>query len=320
MIKKRVVSALLAIAMILSCMIPLAACGASAELSSIEITAEPTKTTYIAGEKFDPAGMTVTAKYDDDTTRELTAEEWTYDLTGELKTSDRNVVISYTENEVTKTARQRITVTNDAVSAVIKTHATKTEYLPGEVFDPAGMVLSVTYQDGSTKDVEGTDPSVSCDTTPLAVGRTTVEITVGDVVVEESIVMLKGIFVEAEDGVIDSGSGREFNDSSDATGGDIYLCMGIPGLIDVVDNSSPTALSVFRDKVKNLAYTVVNSNAVQGLCAGAIISYGMSPWAVWLLVADIAIGVLLAAGVVWIVLRARDEKKHPEKYKRKEKI
>ena len=87
MIKKRVVSALLAIAMILSCMIPLAACGASAELSSIEITAEPTKTTYIAGEKFDPAGMTVTAKYDDDTTRELTAEEWTYDLTGEGRTA-----------------------------------------------------------------------------------------------------------------------------------------------------------------------------------------------------------------------------------------
>ena len=37
-------------------------------------------------------------------------------------------------------------------------------------------------------------------------------------------------------------------------------------------------------------------------------------------IVDIAIGVLLAAGVVWIVLRARDEKKHPEKYKRKEKI
>ncbi len=104
------------------------------------------------------------------------------------------------------------------------------------------------------------------------------------------------------------------------TGGDIYLCMGIPGMIDVVDKTSPTALNVFREKVKNLAYTVVNSNAMQDLCAGAIISYGMSPWAVWLLVADIAVGVLLVAGVVWIVLRARDEKKHPEKYKRKEKI
>ena len=140
------------------------------------------------------------------------------------------------------------------------------------------------------------------------------------VVIYGNFDMIVKILRTTEDGVIDSGSGREFNDSSDATGGDIYLCMGIPGLIDVVDNSSPTALSVFRDKVKNLAYTVVNSNAVQGLCAGAIISYGMSPWAVWLLVADIAIGVLLAAGVVWIVLRARDEKKHPEKYKRKEKI
>ena len=38
MLRKRAVSALLAIAMVLSCLIPLAACGASAELSSIEIT------------------------------------------------------------------------------------------------------------------------------------------------------------------------------------------------------------------------------------------------------------------------------------------
>ena len=120
------------------------ACGASAELSSIEITTPPTKTEYVAGEKFDPTGMVVTAKYDDETEKTLTAEDWTYDLTGELKTSDRNVTVSYTENEVTKTVRQRITVTNDVVEAAIKTHATKTEYLPGEVFDPTGMVITVT--------------------------------------------------------------------------------------------------------------------------------------------------------------------------------
>ena len=104
------------------------------------------------------------------------------------------------------------------------------------------------------------------------------------------------------------------------TGGDIYLCMGIPGLIDVVDKTSPTALNVFREKVKNLSYTVVNSSAMQGMCAGAIITYGMSPWAVWLLIGDIVIGAVIAGGVLWIVLRQRDENKHPERYKKIEKI
>lgn len=219
MLRKRAVSALLAIAMVLSCLIPLAACGASAELSSIEITTPPTKTEYIAGEKFDPAGMVVTAKYDDETEKTLTAEDWTYDLTGELKTSDRNVTVSYTENEVTKTVRQRITVTNDVVEAAIKTHATKTQYLPGEVFDPAGMVITVTYEDGSSEDITAEDSAVTVDETPIAEGQTSVEIKVGDVVLEEPITTTAGIFVEAEDGIIDSGSGKEFNDSADATGG-----------------------------------------------------------------------------------------------------
>lgn len=219
MLRKRVVSALLAIAMVLSCLIPLAACGASAELSSIEITTPPAKTEYIAGEKFDPAGMVVTAKYDDDSERTLASDEWTYDLTEALKTSDRNVTVSYTENEVTKTVRQRITVTNDVTDAEIKTHATKTEYLPGEVFDPAGMVITVTYEDGSTEDITAEDSAVTVDDTPIAEGQTAVEIKVGDIVLEEPITTTAGIFVEAENGIIESDSGKEFNDSPEATGG-----------------------------------------------------------------------------------------------------
>lgn len=46
----------------------------------------------------------------------------------------------------------------------------------------------------------------------------------------------------------------------------------------------------------------------------------MSPWAVWLLVGDIVIGALIVGGVVWIVLRGRDERKHPERYKKHEKV
>ena len=59
---------------------------------------------------------------------------------------------------------------------------------------------------------------------------------------------------------------------------------------------------------------------MQGAAPGAIITYAMSPWAVGLLIGDIVIGLLIVAGAVWIVLRVRDSKKNPEKYKGTEKI
>ena len=43
----------------------------------IEITKEPNKTTYNAGDKFDPTGMEVTAVYEDDSTAVLTANDYT---------------------------------------------------------------------------------------------------------------------------------------------------------------------------------------------------------------------------------------------------
>ena len=43
----------------------------------IEITKEPNKTTYNAGDKFDPSGMEVTAVYEDDSTAVLTANDYT---------------------------------------------------------------------------------------------------------------------------------------------------------------------------------------------------------------------------------------------------
>ncbi len=43
----------------------------------IEITKEPNKTTYNAGDKFDPTGMVVTAVYDDNSKADLTAKDYT---------------------------------------------------------------------------------------------------------------------------------------------------------------------------------------------------------------------------------------------------
>lgn len=78
-------------------------------LSSIAITTEPTKTTYSEGETFDPTGMVVTATYNDNSTEDVTSS-CTFSPATELTTSDTEITVSYTENGVTKTATQAITV------------------------------------------------------------------------------------------------------------------------------------------------------------------------------------------------------------------
>lgn len=77
-------------------------------LTGIAVTTPPTKTTYTAGENFDPAGMVVTATYSNGETAAVTG--YTYSPNGALTTSNTEITISYTEGVVTKTATQTITV------------------------------------------------------------------------------------------------------------------------------------------------------------------------------------------------------------------
>jgi len=77
-------------------------------LSNIQISKQPTKTVYVEGEKFDKAGMVISAIYSDGTSKEIT--NYTYNPEAELKTTDKKVVISYSEGEITKTVEQGITV------------------------------------------------------------------------------------------------------------------------------------------------------------------------------------------------------------------
>jgi len=77
-------------------------------LSKIEIKTKPTKTSYTEGEKFDPDGMKVVATYSDGTTKEVTS--YTYSPSTALKTTDKKVTITYTENGVTRTVDLEIIV------------------------------------------------------------------------------------------------------------------------------------------------------------------------------------------------------------------
>ena len=80
----------------------------SKTLTGISVTTAPTKTTYTAGENFDPAGMVVTAAYSGAESATITGYTVT-DGTA-LAAGTTLVTISYTENGVTKTTTQAITV------------------------------------------------------------------------------------------------------------------------------------------------------------------------------------------------------------------
>ena len=68
--------------------------AAAKTLSSIAVTTAPTKTTYTAGENFDPAGMVVTATYSDSSTAAVTG--YTVTDGNSLTAGTTSVTISYT--------------------------------------------------------------------------------------------------------------------------------------------------------------------------------------------------------------------------------
>lgn len=122
-------------------------------LSSITVSTAPTKTAYKYGEKFSSAGMVITAKYSDNATRVVTG--WTYSPTGALGLSNTTITITYAEGGVSKTCTQAITVSNYLSGIAVTTPPTKTAYFTGETFSSAGMVVTATMADGSTKKVTG---------------------------------------------------------------------------------------------------------------------------------------------------------------------
>ena len=73
--------------------------------------------------------------------------------------------------------------------------------------------------------------------------------------------------------------------------------------------SDPQIMTYLRNATHNLLYTMVNSAAMNGLSPNSRIISIIPLWERWLIVLDVFVGLLIAAGVVWIVLRCL---KHPD--------
>ena len=90
--------------------------GGGIKLASISITTPPAKTTYTAGETFDPAGMVVEATYSNGA--KLTATGYAVEPSGPLSDGMTSVTIRYTEGGRSVTTTQAVTVSRAVISTV----------------------------------------------------------------------------------------------------------------------------------------------------------------------------------------------------------
>ena len=188
-------------------------------LDHIAVTTPPSKTAYKYGETFNPAGMVVTAYYTDDTSRAVTG--YTYSPTGALAMNNTTITISYSEGSVTEQTTQAVTVSKVLDSIEITTPPTKTAYFSGETFNPAGMVVTAHYNDGSSAAVSGYTYSPSG---ALAAGNNTITVSYSEGGVTKTDT--QAITVTTISNTLNSNSWATIKAVSDAGQGDNYWDVG----------------------------------------------------------------------------------------------
>lgn len=147
--------------------------GGTLRLETLTITKPPKKTIYKSGESFDPTGMVVTAGYGYGLTSDVTG----YSVSPQVLTDGvTEVVITYTEGRITKTASVPVTVQKVLVSIAVTNNPSKMVYHYLEEFAPAGMVVTAKFSDDSTEEVSGyTYPKTAFSTLgsrPVEIGYT----------------------------------------------------------------------------------------------------------------------------------------------------
>lgn len=165
------------------------------EVKEIKVTGY--QKTYSEGDPFVPNGMKVTVIYADGKDKIIESitnngnQGVTWDPAGPLTKEIDSVKITYTDPDQEKgfaSANVPVTVQAKPVTleSITVSGTYKTKYISGESFDPAGMTITATYSDGTTKPVTSdytwSPETLSKDTTEVTISyggeSTTVEVTI----------------------------------------------------------------------------------------------------------------------------------------------
>ena len=118
-------------------------------VSKISISKKPNKVNYHTGDKVDTTGLELNVTYDNGTSGIINNG---YSISPEIlnKTGTNKITVKYGGKSTTF----EVEVKEISVSSIkIKSNPTKTEYYVGEYLNTDGLVLEVTYSDGSVKDI-----------------------------------------------------------------------------------------------------------------------------------------------------------------------
>ena len=121
------------------------------EISKIEVSSKPSKTSYIKGENLDLTGGTISAVYQDNTSSIISMTSSDVQITGydSNQIGNQTVIVTYQGQQTTF----EVTVKNNIVGIQIKTRPTKTTYIRGENLDLSSGVILVSYEDGSISNI-----------------------------------------------------------------------------------------------------------------------------------------------------------------------
>ena len=136
-------------------------------LEKIELDSSSAKTQYFEGDSFDRTGLLVKAFFSDG--GQSFVGNYSVSPDGALALTDTKVTISYTFEEVTKTADLAITVAKveetglrlAGVKSGRQTKPIKTAYKVGETFDKSSMTVYLQYNNGREETVKAEDYTIS---------------------------------------------------------------------------------------------------------------------------------------------------------------
>lgn len=139
-------------------------------LQSISVDASAAKTSYLTGESFSYSGIVVTAtvnKGSETDTRDVTSEAVVDSSAYNGSAAGTySISVSYSLNDVTKTANYNVTVSEPVITETLKSitvDATKakTEYEQGDSFTSAGIVVTASIQKSNSSTPETVDVTSS---------------------------------------------------------------------------------------------------------------------------------------------------------------
>lgn len=117
------------------------------------ISAEKTITEYEIGNEINTNDIVITAHYSDGSTAIVT-DGVNIDISevNNSETGEYNILVSYTEDSVTKTTQIQMVIVDNGTPVLASISATKqiTTYNTGEEIDTSDIIVTATYDDGST--------------------------------------------------------------------------------------------------------------------------------------------------------------------------